>query len=419
MRRRPSRDPSRALFRLRRRADVRALAAAAARSGIDAWIVGGAVRDAFLGLPVPDVDAAVSRDAEGLARTLEGAGAGRAVFLSRDRPGPRVYRVAGRRTLDIAEIEGGSMLSDLARRDFTVNAVALPIAGGAALDPFGGLSDLARRRLTPVRAENLRDDPLRALRAARFLATHGLVPTRETLAAARAAASRFPAVAAERIGAELARILGAPRAGPAAAWAARAGILSAALGVAAGAGSRAVRALSRFEDAATRRLDEPRRRHIRLAALALAFGLDGREARAWLARLRLPRIDTDAAARLAELARGTPARRVQRREDWRWILDAGPLAPDALHLLARLGPRARTRAGSLARLSRRRPRRLAMTGEDVMHWLGIAAGPQVGFWLEEIAVAAAAGEVKSRREARDWLSVQVRERPRAAIIGVH
>ncbi len=422
MRRRPSRDPSRDLFRLRRRADVRALAAAASRARIEAWIVGGAVRDARLGLPVPDVDVAVSRDAEGLARALEEAGAGRAIFLSRDRPGPRVYRVAGRRTLDIAEVEGGSIEADLERRDFTVNAIAVPVQAGAVLDPFGGLEDLARRRLTPVRAANLRDDPLRALRAARFLATHRLVPTRETLAASRAAAPHLSAAAAERIGGEIARILGAPRAAPAAAWAARAGILAAALGVSPEMVARAVRALAPFDDAATRGLAEPRRRRIRLGALAFALGLEGRQTREWLAARRLPRTDVETAARLTELALQAlagPGRGAPRREAWRWILDAGALAPDALHLLSRLGRRARDRARTLAPLTRRKPRRVRLSGEDVMLWLGIPAGPQVGRWLEELAVAAAAGEVQSRREARNWLTGQVREAPAAAIIPLH
>ena len=70
-------------------------------------------------------------------------GFGRAVFLSRDRPGPRVFRVAGKRPLDLAELEGGSIEADLARRDFTANAVALALPGGQLLDPFGGIADIA------------------------------------------------------------------------------------------------------------------------------------------------------------------------------------------------------------------------------------------------------------------------------------
>src|SRR5262249_37507106 len=121
---RPHRPPP-ALRALSRRREVAALGRAARERGADAWIVGGALRDRLLGLPLPEVDAAVSGDAEAIAGDLERAGHGRAVFLSRDRPGPRVFRVAGERPLDVAELEGGSIETDLARRDFTVNAMAL------------------------------------------------------------------------------------------------------------------------------------------------------------------------------------------------------------------------------------------------------------------------------------------------------
>src|SRR5262249_49408853 len=135
------------IAKLRRRPEVRALARVAKSAGVDTWLVGGAVRDAALGLPVPEVDAALARDAEGIAAELQRAGLGTPVFLSRDRPGPRVFRVAGRRTLDLAEIEGGSIEADLRRRDFTANAIAVGLDDGRILDPFGGLSDLSRGRL--------------------------------------------------------------------------------------------------------------------------------------------------------------------------------------------------------------------------------------------------------------------------------
>ncbi len=410
------------LARLLRRREVRAFARVARRQGADAWLVGGAVRDAWLGLPVPEVDAAIARDAEAAARALEAEGAGRAVFLSRDRPGPRVYRVAGRRPLDIAEVEGASIEADLARRDFTVNALALPVDGGPGdvLDPFGGLGDLAKKRLRPVRRENILDDPLRALRAARFLATHGLDPDRATLAAARAAASGLERVAAERIAGELARILGSPRAAPALGWAAKAGLLTATLGLPLSPGrARALaRALAALDDAGTRRLPEPRRRRLRLAALALALGLSGRGAFGWLSRRRLPRREADDAARMTSLVEGAASIRPgDRKGAWRWVLEAGPLAHDAARLLSRRGE---TRlAARLARLARRKPRRLDVGGDDVLRWLGIPAGPAVGALLRELAVAAACGQVQTRREARDWLSVQVREGLAPAIISEH
>src|SRR4051812_20953510 len=87
-----------AMHALRRRRIVRALRAACAKRGRSAWIVGGALRDAALGRDpgeTREIDAAVDGDPEPIARDLESAGVGRAVFLSKDRPGPRVYRIAG------------------------------------------------------------------------------------------------------------------------------------------------------------------------------------------------------------------------------------------------------------------------------------------------------------------------------------
>src|SRR5207248_7247587 len=81
----PVKDPQagKTLSALRRRAEVRRAAEVARRQDVRVWIVGGALRDRALGRPVPEVDLAVSGDAERLARALERAGAGRAVFLSR------------------------------------------------------------------------------------------------------------------------------------------------------------------------------------------------------------------------------------------------------------------------------------------------------------------------------------------------
>ena len=427
MRREPSRDlvppvRLRRLQRLRRRSDVRGLARVLRSRGVEGWLVGGIVRDALLGIPDAEVDAAIAGDAEAVARELEASGAGRAIFLSRDRPGPKVYRVAGRRPIDIAELEGGAIETDLRRRDFTVNAVAISLADGTLLDPHGGLRDLERRRLHPVRASNLLDDPLRALRAARLLATRGLRPDRATLEAARVAAPGLASVAAERVGAELSRILGSPKAGEAIAWTERAGLLEGAMGIDLDpiGRRRVASALRTLDDpATTSRPDaEDRRRRLRTAATAWRLGLDGPATRKWLSGRRWPRREVDDAATLVDLVR-SPPRSGSGPDAWRWRIAAGPLAGDAVHILARRPGRKPTKLASLRKLARAPIRRVAVTGEDIMQWLGIPAGPSVGGWLAELAIAAASGAVKSRREARNWLTGQVRDRPSAAIIAAH
>lgn len=397
-----------AIFRringLRRRKAVRELARGAAELGLPVWIVGGAVRDLWLGRPVNDVDAVVAGDAYPLARLLASRGLGTLVPLSLSPP--RVYRLAGRETeLDVAELWGGSIDQDLARRDFTANAMALALAPrGAPVDPFGGAGDLARRRLRAVDAQNFFDDPLRSLRAARFLATHGLVPDRATTGICRAAASGLAGVAPERIRAELAHLLKARRAFPALAWAARARVLGPALGVTLPPAVAARLARRESVDAPTiLRLPPEGRLRARLALLGLARGLTSAETTAWLAARRFSREEAGNAGALVGLA-ASAATLTETAEAWRWIRDAGPLVQEALGVLAAGGPAGRRQAGTLRRRlagARPVPR---VQGRDLLAWLRIPAGPDVGKLLGELQIACLSGRVRTRGQARKWLA---------------
>ena len=104
---------------------------------------------------------------------------------------------------------GDDIEDDLARRDFTVNAMALRLPELELIDPYGGLVDLAERRLrTPLDPDiSFADDPLRMLRAARFMAKLDLAPTEELVAAVRAGHHRLSIVSAERIRDELDKIM--------------------------------------------------------------------------------------------------------------------------------------------------------------------------------------------------------------------
>lgn len=103
--------------------------------------------------------------------------------------------------------------ADLSRRDFTVNAMAIEVTSPspALVDPFGGVGDLAARVLrTPLTpAESFSDDPLRMLRAARFITRYDLVPVPELLDAVGSMAERLSIVSAERIRDELDKLLAA------------------------------------------------------------------------------------------------------------------------------------------------------------------------------------------------------------------
>jgi len=104
---------------------------------------------------------------------------------------------------------GTDLHTDLSRRDFTVNAMAVRLPGGEFVDPFGGVKDLAARRLdTPLDPEvAFSDDPLRMLRAARFVSQLGLSPAPRVLEAIGRMRERLSIVSAERISDELSKLL--------------------------------------------------------------------------------------------------------------------------------------------------------------------------------------------------------------------
>ena len=177
-----------------------------------AWLVGGALRDRLLGRQTADYDLAVAGDPATIARGLGRDAGGYAFELSGAFAAWRV--VAHDRTwqVDVLPVTGGSIEADLAARDLTVNAIAQPLAGGAYVDPSGGLGDLRARRLRMVSARAFASDPLRTLRLVRLACELDFEVESETATAARAQATALPAVAPERIFGELRRILSSPRA---------------------------------------------------------------------------------------------------------------------------------------------------------------------------------------------------------------
>lgn len=196
------------------------------------YVVGGTVRDAVIGPPGggeafgPDADIDLTTDALPDETETLVAGWAEAVWLQGKRFGTIGCRHAGRRfeiTTHRAEaylpesrkpaVEFGTdIVADLSRRDFTVNAMALALPELTLIDPFDGLGDLAARRLrTPLDpTASFSDDPLRMLRAARFLAGYALEPSEELVAAVEALRDRLAIVSAERIRDELNRLIVLP-----------------------------------------------------------------------------------------------------------------------------------------------------------------------------------------------------------------
>lgn len=182
--------------------------ARSALAGEAAWLVGGPVRDAFLGRPVEDVDIVVAGDPERAARKLAAAAEAHLFPLSERFGAWRVIERDRAWQMDVTPLRGDGIEADLALRDFTVNAMARPLdRPETLLDPHGGEADLARRALRAVAERSFEDDPLRVLRLARFVSELRLEPDRPTEALARQAAPRIVDVAPERAFYELRRLI--------------------------------------------------------------------------------------------------------------------------------------------------------------------------------------------------------------------
>jgi tRNA nucleotidyltransferase/poly(A) polymerase len=172
-------------------------------AGAEAWVVGGAVRDELLGRELVDLDIAV-REPKRAARAYAKR-AGGAPFPLSERHGAWRVALENGRTVDFTPLPG-SIEDDLATRDFTINAIARPLAGGEPVDPFGGREDLDQRRLRAVGRGIFRDDPLRLLRAVRLEDELDLRLDDETEALLREHAGLVDLPAGERILAELRRL---------------------------------------------------------------------------------------------------------------------------------------------------------------------------------------------------------------------
>ena len=172
------------------------------------WVVGGTVRDLLMEKPVLDLDLVVAEDARAAARELADAVDGHVFSLS-DRFG--AWRVISRDRswqADITPMRDGSIEADLALRDFTVNAMAVPLLSGEPLlDPHGGREDLDRRLIRVVSENAYRDDPLRTLRMARLACELGFSVDPSTRNLAAVDAAEIAGTAPERVFYEFRRLL--------------------------------------------------------------------------------------------------------------------------------------------------------------------------------------------------------------------
>ncbi len=209
---------------------LHAVGEAAAELGIPAYLIGGYVRDLLLGRPSKDADVMCVGDGIALAHSV-------AQRLP-NRPTVAYFKAFGTAQIRLADgfeiefvgarkesyrgesrkpnVEPGTLEDDQRRRDFTVNALAVSLEKenfGALIDPFGGVKDLDAGILrTPLPPDQtFSDDPLRALRAARFATQLGFRIEEKTFAAMGRTAERLDIVSVERITGELEKIIRAPK----------------------------------------------------------------------------------------------------------------------------------------------------------------------------------------------------------------
>lgn len=389
------------------------------------YVVGGAVRSLLGGVPLgrdDEVDMTTDARPETIRRILggwadtvwtQGARFGtvgcrrehRTVEITTHRA--EVYAEGSRRP----EVTyGGDLLADLTRRDFTIGAMAFEVPASAAaaatvelIDPFDGREDLERGRLrTPRSAElSFSEDPLRILRAGRFVATLGLTAEPDLEAAMRRLRSRLAIVSAERCARELSLLLVAESPGAGADLLARTGVLAEVVPELAVAGPDAGAGVALLDSVAAAE-------SLRLATLLWPVP----DVAAAVRRLRFPGKVARRAGRIADAARSLPEAAGGTVGDAAvrsWTVAAGDVGPEAVQLATAAVP---NDPGVMAFVDRWHDLRSCgdlsapppLSGAEVMAHLGIGAGPDVGAALRHLEELRLAGGPLDDDEARRRLS---------------
>jgi poly(A) polymerase len=192
-------------------------------SGMKGYIVGGFIRDLILGRNTADIDIAVAADALDFSPKLAQALNGKFIPMDKEN---RIARIilknasgsTGTRQIDISSVKS-SIEEDLSQRDFTVNAMALPLQNftdimeDAIIDPFGGLTDIRNKIIRIVSDKAFEMDALRLLRGARLSTELGFIIDKQTEDLMRKQCHLIKNVSGERIREELLRLLAAPKTG--------------------------------------------------------------------------------------------------------------------------------------------------------------------------------------------------------------
>ena len=363
------------------------------------YLVGGVVRDRLLGVDrTPDLDLTTDAPPERIRELVDGVAD--TVWLQGERFGTVGIRL-GDLTMEITTHRSEAYMGDsrkpvvrfstdlyedLARRDFTVNAMAVEVAERSLHDPHDGRGDLGRGILrTPLSPEeSFSDDPLRMLRAARFVARYGLVPAEGLVGAARLLVGRMAIVSAERIRDEFFRLLEVEDPSPGVHLLAEIGLLD---GLLPEVAALDVGERNRALEVVATATDDP---VLRLAVLAQSAG--GMASR--LVDLRLSGTDVRRIAVLVDgadqIVEGSTDGSWSDEEVRRLAVAVGPSLDPVLEFVDLVGVETGDlvavveRLGSVGEFDDLGP---ALDGDAVMVLLDLSAGPEVGealSWLVDL-----------------------------------
>ncbi|WP_419845092.1 CCA tRNA nucleotidyltransferase [Candidatus Poriferisocius sp.] len=374
------------------REEARGLAERFAAGGYRIYLVGGIVRDALRDRPLNtafDLDLTTDAQPEAVKSILDEWAdtlwtQGERFGTIGARRGDRRVEITTHRTEryrpDSRKPEvvfADAIEADLSRRDFTINAMAVELPDGELVDPFGGADDLHVGRLrTPLDPEEtFSDDPLRMLRAARFLAQFDLTAEPNLVAAMTAMADRLEIVAHERMRDELDRLLALPDPGPGFELLFETGLGERVLGLV-GDGHAALALLDKVGDDPV----------VRLAALLADAGTPADVQSALSERRATTAVSRAVFAVLTAARRAVEFPPQSLAELRLWVVDADPHLPQAVMLATALGA-VNTLTADVEALITAEPDLCGppvLDGDEIMDLLGLEPGPEVGAAVSEL-----------------------------------
>ncbi|MFZ4640932.1 MAG: CCA tRNA nucleotidyltransferase [Nodosilinea sp.] len=393
-----------------------------------AYLVGGSVRDALLHRQADylDLDFVLPEKAIETAEHIAQAYGAGFVVLNSDHEIARV--VFPNATVDFAQQLGSNITIDLQRRDFTINAIAYSPHSETLVDPLNGWADLQRHTLCMVSEENLREDPLRLLRAYRQAAQLGFKLDPATQAAIRRLAPHLKAVAAERVRSELDCLLSLPEGSPLLAMAWQDGLLETWLPTVTPANLEKLAIL----DQLAAQVDQCRPDYGSLLRSWVKEPTAPGLHRSWLKLTKLSQL-LDGPLAIAETTlAGLKYSRLEQQgvlamvKGWHYLREqTPPLSPAQRYGLFKLAGAGFVGIPLLAWAANlpetmieillshylnpedtiAHPQTL-ISGRDLIQDLGLKPGPEIGHLLEAVQLAQVEGQLTNRAEALAWIQGQ-------------